>query len=88
MAEIVGKMTCPICGEVNQDIKINKNNKLYMYCDNGCMCRLSSKLSRQALAALKSGKTAEFNRLRIKPVTGAQSDNFFFENQDEEEEDF
>lgn len=87
MAEIVGKMTCPICGEVNQDIKINKNNKLYMYCDNGCMCRLSSKLSRQALAALKSGKTAEFNRLRIKPVTGSlPENNFFFENQDDDED--
>lgn len=86
MAEIIGKMNCPICGEANQDIKINKNNKLYMYCDNGCMCRLSSKLSRQALAALKAKKTAEFNRLRIKPVNG-QSDSFFFENQDDDDLD-
>lgn len=88
MAEIVGKMACPICGEPNQDIKINKNNKLYMYCDNGCMSRLSSKISRQALAALKAGKSAEFNQLRIKPVTGKTIDNFFFENNDLEEEDF
>lgn len=89
MAEIVGKMTCPICGEPNQDVKINKNNKLYMYCDNGCMSRLSSKLSRQALAAVKAGKPAQFNRLVIKPLTGNIKDNFFFEGSgmyDEEEE--
>ena len=83
MGEIVGKMACPVCGEPNQDVKVNKNNKLYMYCDNGCMCRLSSKLSRQALPVLRQKKTANSNRLSIRPVVG--SDNFFFEDDSEEE---
>lgn len=68
MAEIVGSMTCPVCGEEHQDVKVNKNGKLYMYCDNGCMVRLSSKLSRCSLPLLKQKKAANTNKLRIQPV--------------------
>lgn len=88
MAEIVGKMTCPLCGEPNQDVKINKNNKLYVYCDNGCMIRLSSKLSRQGVAALSAKKTADFKRFKIVPIAARREENFLFENNDLEDEDF
>jgi hypothetical protein len=56
MAEIVGRATCPICGEPSQDVKVNKNNKIYCYCDNGCKWQLNSKNSRAVLAALRSGR--------------------------------
>lgn len=68
MAEIIGRMTCPVCGEPLQDVKINKNNKLYMYCDRGCMIRLNAKQSNQALPVLRQRKTARLNRLLIVPV--------------------
>ena len=84
MAEIVGKMTCPICGEPMQDVKVNKNNKLYMYCDNGCMVRLSSKLSRQGLAALKGKRSANLNRLRINPVQDCGNFASVIDDDDEE----
>lgn len=83
MAEIVGKMACPICGEPNQDVKVNKNNKLYMYCDNGCMVRLSQKFSRQGLPALKQQKTANLNRLRIQPVQDCGNFAVALEDDDE-----
>ena len=84
MAEIVGKMTCPICGEPNQDVKVNKNNKLYIYCDNGCMVRLSSKHSRQSLADLRGKRSAVFNRIKINPVQDCG--NFAVANDDDDED--
>ena len=57
MGEIVGRVTCPVCGEPMQDLKVNKNNKLYCYCDNGCKSQLNSKNSRSVLATLKQGKS-------------------------------
>lgn len=84
MAEIVGKMTCPICGEPNQDVKVNKNNKLYIYCDNGCMARLSSKLSRQGLAALHGKRSAVFSKIKINPVQDCG--NFAVANDDDDED--
>lgn len=65
MGEIVGRFTCPVCGEPAQDLKVNKNRKLYCYCDNGCKSQLNSKNSRAALAALKSGKTIRIEKIGI-----------------------
>lgn len=70
MGEIVGRMTCPVCGEPMQDLKVNKNNKLYCYCDNGCKSQLNSKNSRSALAALKSGKSVAIEKIGYIRVVG------------------
>ena len=40
--EIIGRTSCPVCGCAGQDVKINKNNKLYMFCDNGCAVKWNS----------------------------------------------
>lgn len=70
MGEIVGRATCPVCGEPAQDLKVNKNNKLYCYCDNGCKWQLNSKNSRSVLAALKSGKSVALEKVGyIRAVT-------------------
>ncbi len=53
--EIIGRTSCPVCGCADQDIKINKNNKLYMFCDNGCAIKWNSAQSRKYLPLLKSG---------------------------------
>lgn len=53
--EIIGRTSCPVCGCADQDIKINKNNKLYMFCDNGCAVKWNSAQSRKYLPLLKSG---------------------------------
>ncbi len=63
MGEIVGRFTCPVCGEPLQDVKVNKNYKLYCFCDNGCKTQLGTKNSKQALAALKSGKSIAVGKL-------------------------
>ena len=52
---IVGRMTCPICHESSQDLKVNKNHKLYMFCDNGCTIKLNSAKSKRYLPVLLSG---------------------------------
>ena len=63
MAEVVGRVTCPVCGEELQDLKVNKNNKLYCYCDNGCKWQLNSKSSRSVLATLKQGKSISLAKI-------------------------
>lgn len=74
MGEIVGRLTCPVCGEPLQDLKVNKNNKLYCYCDNGCKMQLNSKNSRSALAALKSGKSIMLEKVGyVRATTDTQT---------------
>ena len=63
MGEIVGRITCPVCGEQMQDLKVNKNNKLYCYCDNGCKSQLNAKNSRSVLATLKQGKSIALEKV-------------------------
>lgn len=63
MAETVGRVTCPICGEPLQDLRVNKNNKLYCYCDNGCKWQLNSKNSRSVLATLNQGKSISIEKV-------------------------
>ena len=65
MAEIVGRVTCPVCGEPSQDLKVNKNNKLYCFCDNGCKWQLNSKYSRSTLAALRAGKSVAIDKIGV-----------------------
>lgn len=65
MAEIVGRFTCPVCGEPSQDLKKNKNGKLYCYCDCGCKSQLNSKDSRAVSAALAGGKSVKLAKIGV-----------------------
>ena len=53
----VGRITCPICGEPSQDLRVDKNNKLYMFCDNLCAIKLNRKMSREYLPLLLAGQS-------------------------------
>ena len=54
--EIAGRCTCPICGLPSQDVRVNVNQKLYCYCDNGCSFKFNSSQSRKFLPDLRSGR--------------------------------
>ena len=54
--EIAGRCKCPICGALSQDVRVNVNQKLYGYCDNGCSFKFNSAQSRQFLPLLRAGK--------------------------------
>lgn len=67
--ETIGRVTCAVCGEQSQDLRINKNNKLYCYCDNGCKWQLNNKNSKSALAALRGGRSIALEKIGIiRPV--------------------
>lgn len=68
MGEIIARTSCPICGESNQDIKINKNGNLYMYCDNRCSIRFNPKESREALELLRAGRVAKTKNMLLVPI--------------------
>jgi len=59
MGEIIGRTTCPVCGAPNQNLKINKNGNLYMYCDNRCSTRFNPQESRELIDALRAGRTVK-----------------------------
>ena len=81
---IIGRITCPICGEPLQDLKVNKNGNLYCFCDNGCAVNLSGKMSKAYRPRLLAGenisagkigiitalKGKTTNERRIEPTTG------------------
>ena len=54
--EVAGRCTCPICGLPNQDVRVNVNSKLYVYCDNGCSFKFNSLQSRKFLPELRAGR--------------------------------
>lgn len=55
--EIAGRCSCPICGAPSQDVRVNVNQKLYCYCDNGCSFKFNSAQSRKFLPKLRAGET-------------------------------
>lgn len=67
---IIGRMKCPVCGEPAQDIKVNKNGNLYIYCDNGCRVNLSGKVSRKIKPVLLSGNNTSLNGAFITSIKG------------------
>lgn len=82
--EIIGRMTCPICGEEMQDVKVNINKNLYVYCDNRCKFTLNPKMSKIATEQLRQGKSVKVKNIFIRPVTGAsKKENYFFEEEEE-----
>ena len=54
--EVAGRCTCPICGAPAQDVRVNVNQKLYCYCDNGCSFKFNSTQSKQFLPQLRAGR--------------------------------
>lgn len=62
---IIGRMTCPICGEPLQDLKVNKNGNLYCFCDNGCRVTLSGKASRSYRPRLLAGENVNAGKIGI-----------------------
>lgn len=71
--EVIGVTVCPICGAPEQELKINKNGKLYMMCDHGCNPRYSGAMSRQYIQRLRAGETVRtFQNQIIRPTKGAK----------------
>lgn len=66
--EVIGRMACPACGEPNQNLKVNKNGNLYMYCDNRCSIRLNPKESREIADELRLGHVVSWRGFDIRPA--------------------
>lgn len=65
----IGRLTCPICNEPNQDLRVNKNGNLYMYCDNGCSIKFNPAMSRKHLAVLEQGHSIQVEKNRSYNIT-------------------
>lgn len=61
----IGRLTCPICSEPNQDLRVNKNGNLYMYCDNGCSIKFNPAMSRKHLAVLEQGHSIQVEKIGV-----------------------
>lgn len=83
MPEVVGLIKCPVCGAENQELRVNKKRKLYIYCDHGCATRFNSQTSREWLAKLAAGKSIFEQNFRILPIKPAGNDTQVFDNQTE-----
>ena len=66
--EIIARSNCPICGAENQDVKVNKNANLYMFCDNRCQIRFSRPESRRLTDELRAGHVAKINNMILRPI--------------------
>lgn len=75
MTEIIGTSNCPMCGE-QVDVKINKNRKLYAYCDYGCAIKFNAPMSKLGLAELARGKKVKLGNIVITPkeLKGKEND--------------
>lgn len=62
---IIARISCPICGEPLQDLKVNKNGNLYCFCDNGCRVTLSGKMSRAYRPRLLAGENVSAGKIGI-----------------------
>lgn len=61
----IGRLTCPICGEPLQDLRYDKNNKLYMYCDNLCSIKFNGKMSKKYLPLLMQGQNVQIEKIGL-----------------------
>ena len=83
MPEVAGLIKCPVCGAEGQELRVNKNRKLYVYCDHGCAMRFNSQQSREWLAKLAAGKPVFEQNLRILPIKSTVDSVQHIENQPE-----
>ena len=68
MGEIIGRMACPVCGAPGQNLKVNKNGNLYVYCDKRCSTRFNAQESREITDILRQGETVRRGGLVITPA--------------------
>lgn len=61
----IGRITCPVCGEPLQDLRFDKNNKLYMYCDNLCVVKFNGKMSKKYLPLLMAGQSVTTDKMGV-----------------------
>lgn len=61
----IGRLTCPICNEPHQDLRVNKNGNLYMYCDNGCSIKFNPAMSRKHLPLLEQGHSIQIEKIGV-----------------------
>ena len=61
----IGRLTCPICGEPSQDLRVDKNGKLYMYCDNLCAMKFNGKMSKKYFNLLMDGQSVQIEKIGI-----------------------
>lgn len=69
MGEIIGRTACPVCGAPSQNVKINKNGNLYIYCDNRCSVRFNAQESREILDELRQGRTVRKGAAVYVPIS-------------------
>ncbi len=69
----VGYCTCPVCGE-SVDVRVNKNFKLYVICDNSHRLEFSAKDSFKARPLLASGKSAQIGAITIYPLNSKKEE--------------
>ena len=62
----VGFCNCPVCGETT-DVRSNKNQKLYIICDNSHRIEFNAVESRKARALLFQSRDAECGNIKIYP---------------------
>lgn len=67
MPEVIGLTTCPICGADGQEVRVNKNGNLYVFCDHGCRVNFSGRDSRKITASLTAGKGINMAKMTIFP---------------------
>lgn len=82
MPEVIGLTRCPVCGEEGQEVRVNKNRKLYIFCDRGCATHFNGKKSREWLAKLAAGKDIVEANLHILPIKAANTNEKTFEKQE------
>lgn len=70
MPEVIGFMKCPVCGELNQEVRVNKNGGLYIFCDHGCSVKFNTTTGRRWKAALAGGRTVSENGVIVTPLNG------------------
>lgn len=75
MSEVVGLIKCPICGQDEQEVRVNKSGHLYTYCSAGCRITYPNPVTRKGKPALKSGKIFIYNGYEMKPLTHDNSIN-------------
>lgn len=73
--ETIGRIDCLVCGEPAQDVRINKNNNLYMICDNSCRVNFTREQSKKWLPLLKAGHDVIDGKILIKSTVNGVKQN-------------
>ena len=69
--EVAGRTRCPICGTACE-VRVNKNLILYTICPNGHQTKLSGTDSKEARAALYSGRNYSNGIINFYPTEKGQ----------------